>query len=195
MAKSIFNWNPDTYTVQALESIMGVGNKDDLSAIKAEYTRLRDIAHKRIQRLGKSEFADSQTYLNRRGDFPKLKNLKTSQIPTALADLAKFLKAKSSTVSGQRAQMNKTIKNWQAHGLNLNAGNYKKVMALMREMRIRKLLYGSDKVMSVVENVQAKGFDINQVLNSPKLSSILKAPSKIKRIPKKAGDRIDDYFN
>ena len=194
MAKSIFNWNPDTYTVQALESIMGVGNKDDLSAIKAEYTRLRDIAHKRIQRLGKSEFADSQTYLNRRGDFPKLKNLKTSQIPTALADLAKFLKAKSSTVSGQRAQMNKTIKNWQAHGLNLNAGNYKKVMALMREMRIRKLLYGSDKVMSVVENVQAKGFDINQVLNSPKLSSILKAPSKIKRIPKKAGDRIDDYF-
>lgn len=194
MAKSIFNWNPDTYTVQALESIMGVGNKDDLSAIKAEYTRLRDIAHKRIQRLGKSEFADSQTYLNRRGDFPKLKNLKTSQIPTALADLAKFLKAKSSTVSGQRAQMNKTIKNWQQHGLNLNAGNYKKVMALMREMRIRKLLYGSDKVMSVVENMQAKGFDINQVLNSPKLASILKAPSKIKRIPKKAGDRIDDYF-
>ena len=195
MAKSIFNWNPDTYTVQALESIMGVGNKDDLSAIKAEYTRLRDIAHKRIQRLGKSEFADSQTYLNRRGDFPKLKNLKTSQIPTALADLAKFLKAKSSTVSGQRAQMNKTIKNWQAHGLNLNAGNYKKVMGLMREMRIRKLLYGSDKVMSVVENMEAKGFDINQVLNSPKLANILRAPSKIKRIPKKAGDRIDDYFN
>ena len=195
MAKSIFNWNPDTYTVQALESIMGVGNKDDLSAIKAEYTRLRDIAHKRIQRLGKSEFADSQTYLNRRGDFPKLKNLKTSQIPTALADLAKFLKAKSSTVSGQRAQMNKTIKNWQAHGLNLNAGNYKKVMGLMREMRIRKLLYGSDKVRSVVENMEAKGFDINQVLNSPKLANILRAPSKIKRIPKKAGDRIDDYFN
>lgn len=195
MAKDIFHWNPDTYTVQALESIMGVGNKDDLSAIKAEYTRLRDIAHKRIQRLGKSEFADSQTYLNRRGDFPKLKNLKTSQIPTALADLAKFLKAKSSTVSGQRAQMNKTIKNWQAHGLNLNAGNYKEVMGLMREMRIRKLIYGSDKVMSVVENMQAKGFDINQVLNSPKLASILKAPSKIKRIPKKAGDQIDDYFN
>jgi len=194
MTKGIFSWSADTYKIQALESIAGSANKDDWAAIKAEYTRLRDIAHKRIQRLGKSQFNDSQTYLNRKGDFPKLRDLRQSQIPTALADLAKFLMAKSSTVSGQRAQMQKTIKNWQEHGLNLNESNYKDVMKLMREMRIRKLLYGSDKVMSVVQNVQAKGFDINQIINSPKLASILKAPSKIKKIPKKKGADIDSYF-
>ena len=49
--KSIFSWDPETYTVQALESIARGANRDDWRAIKDEYTRLRDIAHKRFANL------------------------------------------------------------------------------------------------------------------------------------------------
>ena len=60
--KGIFSWTPETYTVQALESIMGSRSKDDLWSIKQEYTRLRDIAHKRLMRLGQSEFRNTEAY-------------------------------------------------------------------------------------------------------------------------------------
>ena len=193
--KSIFSWSPETYTVQALESISRSANKDDWTAIKAEYTRLRDIAHKRLQRLGKSEFRNTAAYQSHKDDFPKLKDLKAAEIPAAMADMVKFLKAKTSTVSGQKSQRQKTIDAWQDKGLNLTQANYDKVMALMKEMRTRKILYGSDKVVSVVETVMNKGWDFSQVLNSPNLPGMLKSPSKLKRIPKKAGDSLDSYFN
>lgn len=195
MPKSIFSWSPETYTVQALESISRSANKDDWSAIKAEYTRLRDIAHKRLQRLGKSEFRNTAAYQSHKDDFPKLKDLKAADIPAAMADMVKFLKARTSTVSGQKSRREKTIDAWQDKGLNLTQANYDKVMAIMKEMRTRKILYGSDKVVSVVETVMNKGWDFNKVLNSPNLAGMLKAPSKLKRIPKKAGDSLDSYFN
>lgn len=194
MPKSIFSWSPETYTVQALESISRSANKDDWSAIKAEYTRLRDIAHKRLQRLGKSEFRNTAAYQSHKGDFPKLRDLKPADIPAAMAEMVKFLQAKTSTVSGQKSQRQKTIDAWQDKGLNLTQANYDKVMALMKEMRTRKILYGSDKVISVVETVMNKGWDFNKVLSSHNLSGMLKAPSKLKRIPKKAGDSLDSYF-
>ena len=195
MPKSIFSWSPETYTVQALESISRSANKDDWSAIKAEYTRLRDIAHKRLQRLGKSEFRNTAAYQSHKGDFPKLRDLKPADIPAAMAEMVKFLQAKTSTVSGQKSQRQKTIDAWQDKGLNLTQANYDKVMAIMKEMRTRKILYGSDKVVSVVETVMNKGWDFNKVLNSPNLAGMLKAPSKLKRIRKKAGDSLDSYFN
>ena len=195
MPKSIFSWSPETYTVQALESISRSANKDDWSAIKAEYTRLRDIAHKRLQRLGKSEFRNTAAYQSHKDDFPKLKDLKAADIPAAMAEMVKFLQAKTSTVSGQKSQRQKTIDAWQDKGLNLTQANYDKVMAIMKEMRTRKILYGSDKVVSVVETVMNKGWDFNKVLNSPNLAGMLKAPSKLKRIRKQAGDSLDSYFN
>ena len=194
MAKSIFSWDPEIYTLQALESIARGANKDDWSAIRTEYTRLRDIAHKRLDRQGKSEFAGSAAYQAHKGDFPKLKDLKPADIPAAMADMVKFLNAKTSTVSGQRSQREKTIKAWNDKGLNLTTKNYDKVMSVMKEMRSRKILYGSDKVVSVVETVMNKGWDFSQVINSPNLAGMLKAPSKLKRIPKSAGDSLDSYF-
>lgn len=192
--KSIFSWSPETYTVQALESIMGSRSKDDLWSIKQEYTRLRDIAHKRLMRLGQSEFRTTAAYQSHKMDFPKLRNLKPSDIPMAMQEIYKFLSAKTSTVSGQRDVRQKTIDAWQKQGLNLTQANYDKVMAVMKELRIRKILYGSDKVVTAVETIMSKGFDFNKIINSPQLGAMIKAPSKLKRVPKKAGDRIDDYF-
>lgn len=193
MPKNIFSWSPETYTIQALESIARGANKDDWSAIRAEYTRLRDIAHKRISRLGKSEFSKSAAYQAHKQDFPKLKNLDPRDIPAAMAEMVKFLQAKTSTVSGQRSQRTKTIQSWQEQGLDLNERNYNKVMAMMKEMRSRKIVYGSDKVITLVETTLQKGWNFNKILRSGQLEKLLANADQVSEIPKSAGSRLDEY--
>ena len=191
--KSIFSWSPETYTVQALESIARGANRDDWRAIKDEYTRLRDIAHKRITRLGGSEFKKSAAYQAHKQDFPKLRDLDPRDIPAAMAEMVKFLQAKTSTVSGQRSRRSKTIKAWKEQGLDLNEKNYNKVMALLKEMRSRKILYGSDKVITLVETTMQKGWNFNKVLRSGQLDKLLANADQVSDIPKDAGSRLDEY--
>lgn len=191
--KSIFSWDPVTYTEQALESIVRGANKDDMRAIKDEYTRLRDIAHKRIQRLGKSEFKKSAAYQAHKRDFPKLRDIDPVNIPAAMAEMVKFLQAKTSTVSGQRSRRSKTIKAWQEQGLDLNEKNYNKVMALLKEMRSRKILYGSDKVITLVETSMQKGWNFNKVLKAGQLDKMLANADQLSEIPKTAGQNLDEY--
>lgn len=193
MPKNIFSWSLETYTIQALESIARGANKDDWSAIRAEYTRLRDIAHKRITRLGKSEFSKSAAYQAHKQDFPKLKNLDPRDIPAAMAEMVKFLQAKTSTVSGQRSRRTKTIQSWQEQGLDLNEKNYNKVMAMMKEMRSRKIVYGSDKVITLVETTLQKGWNFNKILKSGQLEKLLANADQVSEIPKSAGSRLDEY--
>ena len=192
--KSIFSWDPETYTVEALESIIGSANKDDMSAIRTEYTRLRDIAHKRWKRLGESEFANSPAYTSHAGDFPKLREMDPRDLPKAFANMVRFLRAQTSTLSGQKTRRQKNIEEWNKLGLNLTEKNYDNVMKMLREMRSRKIIYGSDKVLAVVETTMQKGWDFEEVLNSDKLAKMLRAPSKLKKIPKKKGQSLDEYF-
>lgn len=209
--KSIFSWDPETYTVQALESIARGANRDDWAAIKAEYTRLRDIAHKRITRLGESEFKKTTAYTShvkrvryidpetgktkyiKKDTFPKLRDLDPQNIPAAMAEMVKFLQAKTSTVGGQRSRKSKTIAAWKKQGLDLNEKNYDKVMDLLKEMRTRKLLFGSDKVIDVVTVSMQKGWNFNKVLKASTLGKMLANSDKLGKIPKKAGERLDEY--
>lgn len=192
--RSIFSWDPETYKVEALESIIGGANKDDMAAIRSEYTRLRDIAHKRWKRLGESEFANQPAFTSHAGDFPKLREMDPRDLPKAFANMVKFLTARTSTLSGQKSRRQKNIEEWNKLGLNLTEKNYDNVMKMLREMRSRKIIYGSDKVLAVVETTMQKGWSFEEVLNSPKLANMLKAPSKLKRIPKKKGQSLDEYF-
>ena len=192
--KSIFSWSPETYKVEALESQIGSANKDDMRAIKTEYTRLRDIAHKRWMRLGRSQFASQPAYTSHAGDFPKLREMDPRDLPKAFANMVKFLTAKTSTLSGQKSRRQKNIEEWNKLGLNLTEENYDNVMQMLREMRSRKIIYGSDKVLAVVETTMQKGWNFEEVLNSPKLAKMLRAPSKLKKIPKKKGQSRDEYF-
>ena len=209
--KGIFNWSEESYTVQALESMFYGANKSEMKAIREEYTRLRDIAHKRVSRLGKSEFKKSVAYTSHvtkklvkdpdtgakkvvvTDNFPKLSEMDPRNIPKAMAEMYKFLSAKTSTVSGQRSRRRKTIESWQKQGLNLNEKNYNKVMALMKEMRSRKILYGSDKVISLVEASMEKRWNFNKVINSNELDKLLANADQVGEIPKSAGSNLDEY--
>lgn len=146
-----FWFSENFYTVQGAETMYHTGTKDDISTMRSEYTRMRDVAQKRIKRLGKSEFRESKAYQSHKEGFRKLKDIDPRDFPKAFAELAKFVKAKGSTVTGQRQIKEKTIKTWQDQGLNLNKKNYDRTISVLEEMRRRKVVYGSDKAVEIAD--------------------------------------------
>ena len=147
-----FWYDEKWYTVQGAETMARVGTKDDMATMRAEYTRMRDVAQKRIKRLGK-QFPESKAYQSHKQGFAKLKDLDPRDFPKAFSELAKFVKAKGSTVTGQKQIKEKTIKTWQDQGLNLNSKNYDKVIKILEEMRKQKIVYGSDKAVELAESM------------------------------------------
>ena len=152
------------YTVQGAETMARMATPDDMLTMRAEYTRMRDVAQKRLHRLEK-QFPESKASKHfydtgkrdAKGDpimalgFQKLKNIDPRDFPKAFAELAKFVRAKGSTVSGQKSIKQKTMKTWQEQGLNLNPKNYDKTIKVLERMRQSKIVYGSDKVVELAD--------------------------------------------
>lgn len=123
--------------------------RDDIRAMRKEYTKMRDIAQKRIQRLGKSEFSESKAYTEHRTGFKKLSEIDTANFAKAFSELSKFVTAKASSVSGQKAIRQKTIETWNRQGIPLTKENYNRTIKILEEMRKRKIVYGSDTAEEV----------------------------------------------
>lgn len=196
------------YTVQGAETMARLGTKDDLSTMRAEYTRMRDVAQKRIKRLGK-QFPESKAYTSHKYDtgkkdkegnpiyaqgFQKLKNLDPRDFPKAFSELAKFVKAKGSTVTGQKQIKEKTIKTWQDQGLNLNSSNYDKAIKILEEMRKRKIVYGSDKVVELADSMlELDDQQTNEWLEH--LDILLQHTDELQEIPEVEGYDFEEILD
>lgn len=165
--------------------------RNDLSAMKKEYTRMRDIAQKRIKRLGQSEFKGSKAFQTHFNGFAKLKSLDLRDLPKAFSELSKFVEAKGSTVTGQKQIREKTIKTWQKQGLNLNRKNYSKVIKILEEMRRQKIVYGSDKAVELAESMlDLDDQQTNEWLDH--LDYLLLHTSELQEIPELRGYDFDE---
>lgn len=97
-ARASLKYGPEMYTPFALESWPD-------AELRKEYTRLRDIAQKRIKRLSKDPISGtSDIYKEFAGGFPTLKTLGGDRkaLEQAMADVARFVRSKESTVGGAR---------------------------------------------------------------------------------------------
>lgn len=177
------------YTVQGAETMARMGTKDDIATMRAEYTRMRDVAQKRLHRLEKM-FPESRAVKSHPEGFPKLKNLDPRDFPKAFAELAKFVKAKGSTVTGQKQIKEKTIKTWQDQGLNLNQKNYDKTIKILEEMRRQKIVYGSDKVVELADTMlELDDQQTDEWLDH--LDTLLQHTEELQEIPDLAGYDFD----
>ena len=113
--------NPeDWYYPEALKS-----GTLSVKEMRKQYTYFRDIAMKRLSRLGVSEFADSQSYLKNIKQFKKLSQIESQQeLEKRLYTVQKFLRSKGSTISGQKAIRKKAVEAAQEKGLDfINESN------------------------------------------------------------------------
>lgn len=84
--------------------------KSDPAAVRKEYTRLRDIAQKRLKRFEAAGLTNTQAYRKNVKHYPLLKDIKSNyELAGRLSDLERFISAKAGSVSGQRAIRKKSI--------------------------------------------------------------------------------------
>lgn len=98
-ARATLRYDPENYTPYMLHDW-------PLKDLRKEYTRLRDIAQKRIKRLrGDPEGAQSRVLQIFPEGIPRISDMHGSraQLESAMADLALFIRNPESTVSGVHA--------------------------------------------------------------------------------------------
>lgn len=126
-----FKWPISTYYPSALA-------QRSEKELRQEYARLRAVAQKSIQRLGKSEFAGGATYRNAVGRFPMTKSIKDKRdLAMALVDISRFLSAKGSSVSGLKGIRAEQVNTWQnQYGYDfVNTGNYAEWMEFLEVLK------------------------------------------------------------
>ena len=84
--------------------------KSDPAAVRKEYTRLRDIAQKRLKRFEAAGLTNTQAYRKNVKHYPLLKDIKSDyELAGRLSDLERFITAKAGSVSGQKEIRKKSI--------------------------------------------------------------------------------------
>lgn len=140
--------------------------RDDIKAMRREYTKMRDIAQKRIQRMGKTQFQETETYRQNRFGFKRLRDLDPRDFAKAYSELSKFVTAKGSTIKGQTEMMYKTSRKLnKALGFKdeqidektgmvsggINQDNYWRMIKILNRARKDKIFYGSDEMRELAD--------------------------------------------
>ena len=158
MAKFDFKYKPSYYTTQGAETLM----RKDPKGMRAEYTKMRDIAQKRIKRLG-TDFDWTKTFTKHENGIPKLSELDPRDLPKAFKELSSFVKWSGSTIKGQRAMQEKTsatlskaiggekVMKLPPESRPVNTSNYRQVVKILDEARKQKITYGSDKIVELAD--------------------------------------------
>jgi len=151
--------------------------------LQKEYRRLREIANKRLDRLGKSEFMTEANANNRKNDFAPAKSLDKNELVYSLSDVAGFVNSKLSTVTGQKAKRNRFLETMNERGYTfINKENYVAFGNFMDRIRpyINAQIIGSDDIVELFQKESdetKKSF--SQII--PALNQYIKNVEEIKR--------------
>lgn len=105
--------------------------------LRKEYSRLRSIARKRLERFKGTEWTQTAIYKRNKNRYKPLSQIKSrSELERLTADVALFVTAKTSTVSGLKAQRERTVKTMQEHGYTfVSAVNIRDIWEWLEEVR------------------------------------------------------------
>lgn len=147
------------YTPEALQS--GILSEKE---IRDEYKRLRNIANKRIERLRKAGYAETQTYLRNAGAYKAASNYTMAELHYKLYQVSKFVAAKSSTVSGMRLIEKEAIETLQEKGLGRikNLQEFGDFMSWART-RYKNSDFDSERATEVYNEAKRRRIDIEEI--------------------------------
>ena len=171
-----------------------------VAEMRKQYTYFRDIAMKRLSRLGVSEFADSQSYLKNIKQFKPLSQIETeSELITRLYTVQKFLRSKGSTIRGQKEIRKKAVKAAQEKGLDfINESNIAEFGQYMDYLRAKYKGAQFDSERALRLFVAAEKKDINPMEVADDYEYWKKNVSYLERVPKIANDKphsAEEYRN
>lgn len=158
--KSVLNYPRDYYTVSSMELADVLTNKE----MRAEYSRLRSIAQKRIANLRRVGYTDDNFYRYNVDRYVPLADIKNEkQLMQKLSDIANFLSSTKSSVRARRAKEREVIETLQEHGLTfINKNNINEFAEFMEAFRQQKLdsFYSSDQAADLYGLALEKRIDL-----------------------------------
>ena len=132
-----FKYDPEVYIPAAIRY-----NYLSIQEARAEYSRLRSAAVKRLHRLSGTE-GERYTAFRMYGKegFPSLpKDATASEVGRALADVYHFLNMKTSSIGAIRASQREAVKTLQDRGYSfINKGNIREFGEFMEAARQQKV--------------------------------------------------------
>lgn len=166
MPKSIFAYPPEFY--DPVDGYPYFGKT--FAQAKKEVGRLRDIAHKRVQRLEKAGFGKMQTY-KRLEMMSKIRlgEIKSeSQASLALSQFYQFLTKAESTVSGARRYKKQKERNVKqllsTHGYKVNdLAKFGEFMEKFRAYYGRRII-PSDQAAELYSTLEGEQFDVDEIM-------------------------------
>lgn len=165
MKKNIFKYKPSTYTPILKTARNPLSEKE----MRAEYSRLRAIASKRLKRLG-AQVGTTDSYYNYYKDmFPKLSELKSKKsVAVKLMVVHDFLVSDMSSLTGRKRIQRKTLSTLKERGYGfVNAGNiseFGEFMEYAREL-LDEYLYDSEEIAEFFELAESSESDIKEAFN------------------------------
>lgn len=133
----------------------------ELSEARAEYSRLRSVAVKRLERLSRTEGARYSAYqmYGKEGFAPLPKNATPAEVGRALADVYHFLEMKTSSISQIRESQRQALKTLQERGYSfVTKSNIKEFGEFMEAARQAKVVSanrgGSPVIVELYETVK-----------------------------------------
>lgn len=130
--------------------------------LRTEYSRLRSIARKRLERFEGTEWETTNVYKYNKGKFKPLKNIKSDrELRFLFSDVARFITAERGSVAGMKKTRKKTIKTLQDRGYKfVDKKNYKEFAEFMEYVRTANLnrMYDSKRVADFYEQAEKKDY-------------------------------------
>ena len=159
-------YSTEWYTPRNLERV-------DPKEVRREYTRLRDIAQKRLKRIeaaskGSTDWTRIETYKTYRKGIPKLSDISKERLPYELSKLARWVESDYSKIGYLKKRMKSSIKNLHERGYKfINEGNFLDFTAFMEEYRRQKLdyVYGSPDAVELYGAIQKRGICASDLYN------------------------------
>lgn len=154
-----FRWNISAYHPESLQS--GFSERE----LRQEYSRLRDVAQKRLKRLGASEFRDTAAYGYNEDRFIPTRDVSgIDELSHLLSDVAKFLTASTSTVTGQKEYRRKSVESLHEGGLkSINESNFKQMTDVLQWASAFRE-YDPSALVRMMNEAVEKGIDLDEVL-------------------------------
>lgn len=170
----------DLYHYEAFKS--GNVSREEL---RNEYSRLRQVANRRLGRMVGTKYEKSQTYKRNAGKYTTLDEIKTEALAHAknlkpeaaekyvdlhvakkLDELYRFLTAKSSSIRGMQAIENRMIETFHERGLHfINKGNIQQFGEYMDYLRSvhKGRIFDSERAADVFGTAVKKGINPEEI--------------------------------
>lgn len=158
-------YSPEWYTPRNLERV-------DPKEVRREYTRLRDIAQKRLKRIeseskkGDTDWTRTETYKTYRKGVPKLSNISKEHLPYELSKLARWVESDYTRIGYLKKRKKSSIKKLHERGYKfINERNFLDFTAFMEEYRRQKLdhVYGSTDAVELYWALQKRKISPDEV--------------------------------